>query len=923
MRGLRRASAGGLVAVAVIALLLGLVVVRTLPTAGGATASAGGLSVFVGYAEDKEIETPNPAAFPVPWAGSPGVTFLGGTVPGQGQCGTLSTCYDAGAIRLDNPTAAPITVSQVSVDDHSSLPGGKVFDNLWGSFTVPPGQSVILTENPPASNPAFDNFDTSSFPPTCTPMAVAPTVTLTIGGVATTLTDSTHVLDTTGIDLGSCPPDQNESIQWRPIGSAGASQATLSLGPAAVTAVAGASVTETATLLDGSGQGLPHAVVAFSVTSGPDAGTTGTAATDANGHASFTFSGTPGEDTVVAQVTTVGSFSSAPTQVLWTDDSSAGWTGSDIGSPSPPGGQSFSAGSGAWTVSGGGTGPGGTADQLHLVSKPVGATGGAEARVTALTGGSAATAGVMLRSGTAPGSPSYGALVTPAGSVEVLDRAVAGGPTSAVVTTPVSLPAFLWVARSGTTLTTYTSPDGTTWTPLPGSAASFDLGGAAVGGLAVSSGQPGVLASGTFDSVAVTASPPPPLPPVSCPSPFSCADIGGPTPAGNQSYDPNSGTWTVSGGGSDISGSSDQFRFVSQPLTGDGTVQARVVTQSNSNSQAKAGVMVRATTDPGSPEYSVVVSPGAGIKVQLRSTQGGTTTKLANPAGTVPAYLEITRTGSSFTASTSPDGVTWTTIAGSGATLALGSTVLAGLAVTSHTSGQLGTVTFDSVSPGVASSPPPTSSTTSSSTTSTSTTSTSTTSTTTTTGTPLSCPTPYTCADLGSPLPAGNQSYDPSTGTWTITAGGADIFGTTDQFRFISEPLTGDGTISARVVSQTRTSTNTKAGVMIRASADPSSPEYSVVVTSGAGIKVQVRTKQGGGSTTLANPSGVMPAFLAVTRTGSTFTASTSPDGATWTAIPGSATTLSVGATALMGLCVTSHNSGTPSTAVIDSVTTS
>jgi hypothetical protein len=99
--------------------------------------SAGGLSAFVGYAEDKEINTPDPASFPVPWAGAPNVTFLGGTVPGQAACGSLTLCYDAGAIRLDNPSSSAITVGRVSVDDHSSVSGGKVFNNPWGSFTVP------------------------------------------------------------------------------------------------------------------------------------------------------------------------------------------------------------------------------------------------------------------------------------------------------------------------------------------------------------------------------------------------------------------------------------------------------------------------------------------------------------------------------------------------------------------------------------------------------------------------------------------------------------------------------------------------------------------------------------------------------------------------------------------------------------------
>ena len=62
-----------------------------------------GLSVFVGYAENKEITTPDPTTFPVPWAGAPNTVFLGGPVPGQAACGTVPACYDAGAIRLDNP----------------------------------------------------------------------------------------------------------------------------------------------------------------------------------------------------------------------------------------------------------------------------------------------------------------------------------------------------------------------------------------------------------------------------------------------------------------------------------------------------------------------------------------------------------------------------------------------------------------------------------------------------------------------------------------------------------------------------------------------------------------------------------------------------------------------------------------------------
>jgi hypothetical protein len=676
---------------------------RAAAPRAAAQASAGGLAVSVAYAEDKEINTPDPTAFPVPWAGSPGTVFLGGTVPGQTACGTLTVCYDAGAIRLDNPTAAAIAVSSVSADIHSSIPGGKLFSNLWGSFTVPPRESVILTENPPANNPGSDNFDTSGYPANnCTPVTVAPTVTITVGGLATTLADSGHVLDTGGIDAGYCPPKHNESVQWQPIGVAGTGHATLTLGPATATQFTGQQVTETATLTGGSGAGLPHTTVNFTVTSGPDAGLTGTAVTDLSGQASFSYTGAgDGEDAVMASVTTVGSFRSAATQVMWTNDATAGWNSGDIGNATPEGGQSLDPSSGTWAIQGGGSGIGGSSDQFHFLWKTLPSSGGVSARIISQAGGgSSAESGVMLRASTAPDAPYYAAFVAPGGGITVQDRTTQGGQASTVTTTSGAAPAYLWVSAAGNTLTTYGSADGYVWTPIPGSAAAVNLGPGALAGLAVTSGSTTALSTATADSLAVSATPPAPAPPVPCPAPWTCADVGAPTPAGNQSFDPNTGTWTINAAGADITGTSDQFRYVSQPLTGDGSVTAHVTSQANTSTGAKAGPMFRVSADPAAPEYSVLVSPGQGIKVQIRKTQGGNTTKLANPAGTTPAYLKITRSGNTFTAYTSADGVTWTLIPGSTATLTLGSSLLAGLAVTSHHDGVLGAVTMDTVTVG-------------------------------------------------------------------------------------------------------------------------------------------------------------------------------------------------------------------------------
>jgi len=689
--------------------LLPLLAWLAAPAAVTATAHAAGgpgtvnsLSVFVGYAEDKEINTPNPPSFPVPWAGAPNTLFLGGTVPGSTSCGTLPLCYDAGAIRLDNSGPTAVTVSSVSVDEHSSVTGGKVFNNLWGSFVIPPASSVILTENPPppAKSATYDNFDTSGYPNNnCTPVAVPPTVTVTVGGVATTLVDSAHVLDTGGIDVGYCQPKRNESLQWRRIGLAGNAAATLTLGPPTTTAFAGQQVTETATLLDGGGEGLPNTMVSFAVTRGPDAGRSGTAWTDAAGHATFTYTGaSDGQDVVVANVTSVGSFGSNATQVMWTNDSAAGWSSADIGNATPPGSETLDPGTGTWTVQGGGSDIAGTSDQFHFLWQTLPAAGGISARI--VSEGStdpSAKAGVMLRAGPDPGSPYYAAFVTPGTGIAVQQRASQGGTTSTLVDTPGAAPAYLWVATTGSTFTTYTSSDGYTWTPIAGSRASLNLGSSVLAGLTASSHDAAQLNAVTADTVSVGTSLPPPLPPTPCPAPWTCADVGSPAPAGSQSFDPNTAGWTINAGGADIAGASDQFRFVWQPLVGDGGISAHVTSQTNTNSSAKAGVMLRASTDPGSPYYAVFVSPGSGIKVQERTAQGGTAVKLANPTGTVPVYLKVTRSAGTFTASTSPDGVTWTPIKGSTIALNLGPNLLEGMAVTSHKAGTLGTVTLDSV----------------------------------------------------------------------------------------------------------------------------------------------------------------------------------------------------------------------------------
>ena len=378
-----------------------------------------------------------------------------------------------------------------------------------------------------------------------------------------------------------------------------------------------------------------------------------------------------------------------------------------------------------------------------------------------------------------------------------------------------------------------------------------------------------------------------------CPTGWTCSDIGGALPLGQQTL--TGSTWSISGGGGDIWGTSDAFQFVNQTLAADGTVAAHVTSQTATDPWAKAGVMLRATSDPGSPYYAAFVTPGNGVAVQWRSAQGGSSSQVAI-AGTVPTYLQIGRytSGSTvyYTAYTSPNGTTWTAVPGSTQTVTgLTGTLLAGLAVTSHDQGTSSTAGFDTVSVTATEYPPP----------------------------GYGCPTGWTCSDIGDPLPLGQQTL--TGGLWSLFGGGGDIWAMSDSFHFVSQALAADGSISADVTSQTATDPWAKAGVMLRATTDPGSPYYAAFVTPGNGVVVQWRTTQGG-TTAQVQSTGTVPVYLQVARTGTSFTAYTSPDGSTWTAVPGSTVTLaSLSGSILRGLAVTSHDQGTGSTVAMDTVT--
>ena len=114
--------------------------------------------------------------------------------------------------------------------------------------------------------------------------------------------------------------------------------------------------------------------------------------------------------------------------------------------------------------------------------------------------------------------------------------------------------------------------------------------------------------------------------------------------------DNGNGAFTVSGGGNDIWNAADAFRFAYKKLSGNGSITARVDSQTNTNAWAKAGVMIRESLDPGSPHAAVVVTPSNGVSFPYRSAAAGASLQTNSAGLTVPYWVRLTRTGNVFKA---------------------------------------------------------------------------------------------------------------------------------------------------------------------------------------------------------------------------------------------------------------------------------
>ena len=365
-----------------------------------------------------------------------------------------------------------------------------------------------------------------------------------------------------------------------------------------------------------------------------------------------------------------------------------------------------------------------------------------------------------------------------------------------------------WVKleRHGTNVEAFWSATGYTWKSL--GVTTSTLPATAYAGLAVTSRNNARLANAKFNSAQVYN--------------FYFGDIGMPGRGGSLSQ--GTGTFTLTSNGDHSNGTDDDAHFfVYDEPSGDGEFVAKVDSLVNNRTPANpdtaAGLVVRESLASNARVASLSLRHDGKAQFQTRTSAGGAITTIATPAVAIPAWLKLARRGNSFSAWFSTNGVAYTQI-GTTQTVSMASAVKAGLFCDSavywdDADAQFSYVNFLDTTANTAS---------------------------------------WTGQDIGSPGVAGAQS----TGSpITVDASGTDISGTSDKFRFVSKPLTGDGTVIAQCFTfADKASVSTaldplaKLGVMLRASTNANARHTAVCFTPQNGIRQLVRATDGASSVT-------------------------------------------------------------------------
>jgi len=173
-------------------------------------------------------------------------------------------------------------------------------------------------------------------------------------------------------------------------------------------------------------------------------------------------------------------------------------------------------------------------------------------------------------------------------------------------------------------------------------------------------------------------------------------------------------------------------------------------------------------------------------------------------------------------------------------------------------------------------------------------------------------------ADIGK-TQEGSTVYDPASGTYRVTGGGADMWGSADAFHLSWVRLSGDATLTADVhLPSGGVPPLEKAVLIFRQSLDPASPYADVAIHRDGHITLQYRAVSGGKTEDVTSAEHGSTR-LRIERTGNRFTAFTGSADGKLTAF--STSTVPLDDPVYVGIGVCSHNADGLTTAIFSNVT--
>jgi len=174
-------------------------------------------------------------------------------------------------------------------------------------------------------------------------------------------------------------------------------------------------------------------------------------------------------------------------------------------------------------------------------------------------------------------------------------------------------------------------------------------------------------------------------------------DVGGPAIKGSAEFNASTREYRITGSGADIWGKADQFHYLWRQMSGNFAVTATAKFLSEGIAHRKAVIMLRKTLDTDSPFVQLAIHGDGMPSVQFRSAKADNTNTVDfSIEGPGTFKLKLVRQGSSIGVWVAKDGATLREL---GHTQnQLGSPVLVGLGVSSHTQEATNTVLFSDVS---------------------------------------------------------------------------------------------------------------------------------------------------------------------------------------------------------------------------------